>query len=217
MAEFDHLLVDDRFLSVYGNYSSLGQLWTYMFDVVIWGTVSDWVMIIVTAVTAILLWKTLNAQINVQTLQTKLLKIENERFRSEILPMFDIQIDAPALEIENGEIIFDLGFLSIILNENPALDVTIRISNSGRPLSDEWRLSQTELARKKIPPFKVITITGEFNGTTDSDRYYFSFDIDIVYGDKDGNRYLQQASASFSNFAKGEPRIEVGQPELIDA
>lgn len=52
----------------------------------VWGTVSDWVMIIVTGVTAYLLYKTLNAQKEVQLVQNRFLEIEQIRIRQDFKP-----------------------------------------------------------------------------------------------------------------------------------
>jgi hypothetical protein len=53
----------------------------------VWGTVSDWVMIAVTSVTAYFLWKTLKSQKEVQQAQNKLLEIEQLRVREDYKPV----------------------------------------------------------------------------------------------------------------------------------
>lgn len=60
---------------------------TYLFAPDIWGTVSDWVMIFVTLVTAALLLFTLNSQKDVQRVQTELYRIEDIKFRESIKPI----------------------------------------------------------------------------------------------------------------------------------
>jgi|GEM_PF-4439396 len=69
----------------------------------IWGTVSDWVMIFVTMVTAYYLYRTLQSQKIVQEAQSQITIIENERYRNEHLPVFDLkctQTDVERLEKE---------------------------------------------------------------------------------------------------------------------
>jgi hypothetical protein len=51
-----------------------------------WGTIPDWVMIIVTIFTAYFLYQTLKSQKDVQETQTKLFDIEKVRFRESIKP-----------------------------------------------------------------------------------------------------------------------------------
>lgn len=52
----------------------------------IWGTVSDWVMILVTSITALFLFRTLKSQREVQKTQNELFRIENIRFKESIKP-----------------------------------------------------------------------------------------------------------------------------------
>jgi len=62
------------------------ELLTNLFSSVIWGTVSDWIMIGVTSLTAFYLYKTLNSQKEVQHTQNELFKIESIRFKESIKP-----------------------------------------------------------------------------------------------------------------------------------
>lgn len=57
------------------------------FDPEIWGTVSDWLMVAVTMLTAYYLYKTLKSQKEVQITQNKLFEIESVRFRESIKPV----------------------------------------------------------------------------------------------------------------------------------
>ena len=58
----------------------------FQFDVEIWGTVSDWIMIFVTAFTAIYLVKTFKQQ-------NKVLEIERYRFTMSIRPSFSAKLN----------------------------------------------------------------------------------------------------------------------------
>src|SRR5690606_16627588 len=55
----------------------------------VWGTVSDWVMICVTILTAYFLYKTLKSQKEVQQTQNELFKIESIRFKESIKPVLN--------------------------------------------------------------------------------------------------------------------------------
>jgi len=67
-------------------------LMAYLFEPNIWGTVSDWVMITVTFITAVLLLLTLKSQKNVQHTQNELFKIENIRFKESIKPILKYSV-----------------------------------------------------------------------------------------------------------------------------
>lgn len=56
-------------------------------DVNVLGTIPDWCMVSVTAITAFYLYKTLQSQKEVQTTQTKLFEIESLRFRESVKPI----------------------------------------------------------------------------------------------------------------------------------
>ncbi len=60
------------------------------FDVSVWGTVGDWVMIFATAITAYYLWKTLKSQHLVQKLQEQVTRFEAMRFENDFMPKFTL-------------------------------------------------------------------------------------------------------------------------------
>lgn len=61
----------------------------FYFSSEVWGTVSDWVMIAVTAITLYYLRKTLQSQLEVQRTQTQLAEYEKHRFLLSIKPTFN--------------------------------------------------------------------------------------------------------------------------------
>ena len=76
------------------------------FDPNIWGTVSDWIMILVTFVTAILLLLTLKSQKEVQQTQNELFRIESIRFRESIKPklVFSVHQHQPKTDNKDKKI-----------------------------------------------------------------------------------------------------------------
>ncbi|WP_185217499.1 hypothetical protein [Sphingobacterium mizutaii] len=54
-----------------------------------WGTISDWIIVLITIITAILLLLTLDSQRQVQENQSRLAEIEINRFRDEFIPSFN--------------------------------------------------------------------------------------------------------------------------------
>lgn len=78
------------------------------FDPDVWGTVSDWAMVIVTGGTLYYLYQTLQSQIAVQKEQQLISKIESYRQREAILPKFMPDFEKPIVYIENGDIVTDV-------------------------------------------------------------------------------------------------------------
>lgn len=62
-----------------------------------WGSVSDWVMIAVTIVTAIFLYKTLKSQKEVQQVQNELFKIERTKFNESIKPILSYSVSTETM------------------------------------------------------------------------------------------------------------------------
>lgn len=59
----------------------------------VWGTISDWMMILITIVTAVLLLLTLKSQKKVQDDQRLMFQLEQKKHRNSIKPAFDIKIE----------------------------------------------------------------------------------------------------------------------------
>ncbi len=68
-----------------------------------WGTISDWFMIGVTALTAYYLYKTLQSQKEVQRTQTELFKIESIRFRESIKPILKYAASTDKMRSEDKD------------------------------------------------------------------------------------------------------------------
>lgn len=90
----------------------------------IWGTVSDWFMVLVTLVTAVFLYKTLKSQMDVQKQQSILANIEIKRFRKTVLPKIFIGEKSLTSSFDTANNLYNL-FYTLVFAENPALDVTI--------------------------------------------------------------------------------------------
>jgi len=59
-------------------------------DPAIWGTVSDWLIIILTLLTAIFIYKTLKSQYEVQKMQLEITNIELHKFRDLLRPEINV-------------------------------------------------------------------------------------------------------------------------------
>lgn len=97
------------------------DIFKFPFHSNIWGTVSDWVMIIVTTITAYFLWRTLKSQKEVQQTQNRLLKIEQLKVKETFKPNLkcsrvDIGVKIPDI----NKSIVSIAVRN--LSENPALN-----------------------------------------------------------------------------------------------
>jgi len=84
------------------NQSISSDLFTYPFIADVWGTFSDWAMVIVTGLTLYFIVKTFRSQQHVQNLQLKMTLIENERYRFEIMPKFNVHSEVLVEAEDNG-------------------------------------------------------------------------------------------------------------------
>lgn len=64
------------------------------FDSDVWGTVSDWFVAIVTAVSIYFLRRTLNSQNETQKLQSSVTNLEFQRYRQSIMPKWGLLINS---------------------------------------------------------------------------------------------------------------------------
>lgn len=77
------------------------------FNADVWGTVSDWIIVIVTSSTAIYLVKTFKSQKTIEDLQQELNKYESIRITSEMQPLFSVQLTSHNNDTveEEGEVL----------------------------------------------------------------------------------------------------------------
>jgi hypothetical protein len=96
----------------------------------VWGTVSDWVMIIVTLVTIYFVYRTLRSQLELQKVQMKLYKMEQIRLAEDLRPMFEYSLS-------NSE----------TNKEKTLIHVFIRIANIGKKTARNMLITETEASR----------------------------------------------------------------------
>lgn len=77
------------------------QLNIFLLNAEIWGNVSDWCMVLITAITAYYLYRTLQSQKDVQETQTKLFEIENVRFREGIKPLLHYAVSEIGIKFDS--------------------------------------------------------------------------------------------------------------------
>lgn len=146
----------------------------------VWGTVSDWAMVVVTIVTAYFIWRTLNSQVAVQKAQSEMLKIEMNRRIAEIKPSFSF------VSLEESKFESDKLFLKLNKNDvyvaNVHLSFTIFSSNvSGA--SQKKSLSNAEVQSNDL---RFTFVKGKINL-----NYNSLIILGLEFEDELGTQYTQ--------------------------
>jgi hypothetical protein len=160
----------------------------------IWGTISDWVMIGVTTVTAYFLYKTLQSQKDVQQAQNKLLEIEQLRVREDFKPIlkFSPYEDADFLKRNSDPLKADEEIVSISVIYNPhrtfkLIFDTVEAEDVPR-IFQKVELSDSENEKKVTLNF----IIKNFSNYNFALFYFFIFQC--KYQDIAGTNYVQRVS-----------------------
>jgi len=106
----------------------MGELFEYPFYAEVWGTVSDWMMVIVTLVTAIFLYLTLKSQNIVQIMQQKQFEMELFKHRQSIKPYLTFTSYKDKI-IDNGTTQSYTANLCFTFNKGEARNVRIDATN----------------------------------------------------------------------------------------
>jgi hypothetical protein len=103
----------------------------YLFPSDVWGTVSDWVMVGVTSLTAFYLYKTLKSQQEVQRTQNELYRIESIRFAESIKPKLNYSASTSMVKTnEEGKEILTIEVRNE--TESIALDISRVLSEGNK-------------------------------------------------------------------------------------
>ena len=188
-------------------------IFCFGFPVEIWGTVSDWIMILVTAGTAYLLWRTLKSQQEVQSAQNRLLEIEQIKLIKEFKPVIDYKdfhdetrqrfLD----KLTNGS-----DFLSVAaknLDENIAINYDFITANN----------SQVEVVEKFFPQPSLIkgdefaAIHFIIKNLNNENPITYIFHFLFTYNDLIGTKYQQRVYCTKDE--NGMISIKSHIPEII--
>jgi hypothetical protein len=176
----------------------------------VWGSFSDWVMVGVTSLTAIYLIKTFRSQKKVQLLQQSITDIENERYRIEYLPKFEITtVNIVNATIETG--IRSTVHFKLKLEKNEAKELTVTgkqgigviqtVSLSIKHVGQHMPIPVVYPATEYDLHFTVLPNTVLFQ----NEGCYFFFSL--TFTDSIGNKYEQLSSTTFKdvflNFSPG--------------
>lgn len=155
----------------------------------IWGTVSDWIMVCVTALTAWFLWRTLRSQQAVQSHQSSLMQLEFQRYRDSILPTWEFNLEREQILHDNG-IEVDIAFdMAIVLKRGQAYDVTVTWN-----IQSLSSIALSPIIRSFVNTNEGIFFYCSFNGLIvdmNNDEVVGSVIFDVSYHDSMGNHYTQ--------------------------
>ena len=177
------------------------------------GSIADWLLLIVTGITAYYLYQTLTSQRKVQEDQQKITKIENERFVREQDIRFGFTIDQQKLYQNSQEdeyVNFILDMSLHILNadcKNFRLDVTAEKSTlhfRNNPPYTEDRVYQN--SEFKIH-FRVQLPREIYNDDEEE-----TIDLNLSFEDNISNKYIQNCKVKL---LRGMVNISSTSPELL--
>lgn len=170
----------------------------------VWGTVSDWCMVIVTTITALYLYKTFKSQREVQNVQQKLFEIERIRFYESIKPVlkYNVVKDMFKSEEKNKSI-----FTVEITNEtnNIAFDVSVNLPerNTAKQIFITLELPRFDVKKNDSPWFVHFLV----DKTSCSDKQVTFL---VSYNDLSKIRYHQPIFATFDD----NPEIHAHNAEV---
>jgi len=179
------------------------QLNHFFFDVEIWGTVSDWIMLLITLVTAYFLYKTLESQKEVQKIQIDLYKIENIRFKESIKPLLNFSIKKGKTKMENRSF-----FLLEIKNDSEgiALEFKIHFPETKNLKLHDYKIEKSHL-KKGDEPFTV------YYYILDNLLFLNEITVEAEYEDISGTKYKQVINYDINTI---EPSVVPSLPILAE-
>ncbi|GEC72844.1 hypothetical protein SAMN05443543_10698 [Flavobacterium flevense] len=167
------------------------------FDPEIWGTVSDWVMIFVTAATGLLLYLTLTAQLRIT-------KIEQYRHKLNIQPYFSARIDNLRVEKKDG-VYTAVIFLRLTVENHKCLPLKYELIEEYELVKTQKELHTNYLGvGEELIHFPVLRILSESEDNILNNRYIASSDLYFYFQDADGRKYKQKFQITIYN---GETKI----------
>ncbi len=175
------------------------------FDPEIWGTVSDWVMILVTSITGVLLYLTLTAQ-------SKITKIEQYRHKLNIQPSFSARIASVTTEKKDGKYKAII-FLRLTIENHKCLPLKYELIEEFKLVDTQEELYTTYLGvGEEFYHFIDLRIFPEQEENILNNRYSSSSQLYFYFLDADKREYKQEFQITIYN---GEERIYHRNPEEV--
>lgn len=164
---------------------SRSDLFNLPFQAEVWGTASDWLMIVITIASLWYIRNTLKSQQEVQRQQTQITEIESKRARRDIRPKVDLEFlgKEAATEIYGVKRMYALS-----ISSSPAFEICFEFAH----------LPESLLYTIKFYPRHYISeafgsINIEVNGFEDNWRMIV---FKVYFKDEDGGQYERQFNIS---------------------
>ncbi|MFI5159064.1 MAG: hypothetical protein ACHQF4_09375 [Sphingobacteriales bacterium] len=189
----------------------------------VWGSVSEWAMVLVTIATAFLLLRTLRVQrltledqLKVTKTQQNIQLIEVMRHREEIKPRFDLAIQKPPFHYQFDAEGVNVLTLRFSLNENPITSLKFEIKECDKGFSHQYGTA----APYPFGPMNSKYLFGmelRYHAKDLSLGALAALKLHIIFGltftDIKGNEYEQ----ILVYVTHVEPYVFVNEPSLIKA
>jgi hypothetical protein len=175
------------------------------FNAEVWGTVSDWVIVILTFLTAVYLIRTFQGQKELFILQNNTNQLEHFKFKTTIRPHFHIGIENSTDIVSKWKTEpFKVKLKGTITNHQGAKNITIESKTN----DDKWILDKSHIHEiTSFEPIHSIAFIYSYKGIISFPNG--NLIINIKYEDLAGGVYTQQFM--FTTF-KGIPDVSQGQP-----
>jgi hypothetical protein len=182
------------------------DLFKFPFHADVWGTASEWVMIIVTTVTAYFLWKTLQSQKEVQETQNRFLKIEQLRVKEAFKPKLSYTRFLESFKIEEPD---KIPICIAVRNTSlsPALNFNCTLLKRGEDITQFVFKPQVRTLAHDGPYAELFFLINHEQGKKTDCLIYF----EVEYEDVAGTRYHQlvifDSFAGIEEFRAFDPKI----------
>ncbi|HZY35465.1 MAG TPA: hypothetical protein VFE53_02385 [Mucilaginibacter sp.] len=177
----------------------------FTFHADVWGTVSDWVMIVVTIATAIAIFLTLKSQKEVQNTQNRLFEIEHIRLREDYKPEFRYSRFYGEANAKPNQ--FPISIAAQNISDKAARNLSIKLFGNENILGYSLQ-SNTQNMIKGSENAKMHFLFGNWDVV-----YRDGFGFTLHYEDLVGTKYRQTVVCHFSKTVVLE--FNPSAPEIV--
>ncbi len=192
----------------------LSDLFRFPFVAEVWGTASDWAMVIVTTLTLSALVSTLRSQLIIQRLQEKSTRINNELYRKQNKPAFTFGLEKKTHQnIKELKGITKVTYfeVSMLLNRYPAKNLSTSVDAAISKISSD---TGCEKHFRTVKPGSKTSI--RFRAAYHCDHLHSVRDhivVEIQFEDPASNRYYQHFSITYT---EETVKLDQYEPKLIE-
>jgi len=144
------------------------------------GTVSDWVMVIVTLVTAVFLYQTLRSQMTVQRDQNRIFKMEELKYLRAIKPEITVKTEIKKYHQSKEDLNKKALEIDVTIESDKTAIYQLNVSSSSKNLLSH---PPSSLSPRSSKSFNVIHYFDNISGA------FEALKIEVEYQDIDRNQY----------------------------